>query len=732
MKHHYLIIAALLSAQVAVAQNRVNLTLTDGNVQSYATGQLTSIDFSGAEVTVNPVTGSPTAFNGTVRGISFQKIAEGAVVITEAQGWLESAYAEWQPMEGASDYRVYIKGGNYAAYTPIDQPLVRTYGSYVRADMVGLKAGSYTLKVVPVIAGSEAEDKAAETGVLTVTNYQRAGFAHKDYQGVGAYNDDGTLKAGAVVIYVSAATAKTVTAQLSSGSFTGIQSILSAYEKGNVTTPLAVRVIGTLNAGDVDRFGSSAEGLQVKGRTADNVLNITIEGIGEDATIKGFGFLVRNSKSVEFRNLGIMRQMDDGISLDTDNSNIWVHHMDVFYGKAGSGDHAKGDGSIDVKSDSKFVTIDHCHFWDTGKSSMAGMTSESGPNYITYHHNWFDHSDSRHARIRTMSVHLWNNYYDGVSKYGIGATMGSSVFAENNYFRHAHDPLLISLQGTDARGTGTFSGEAGGMIKAYGNIFAETGGSSYYEPITWAQNNTSFDCYEVTDRTAQLPETVVTLSGGNRYNNFDTNASLMYAYTPDAAADVPTVVTGYYGAGRLNHGDLQYTFNNATDDTDYGVNKTLAALIDAYTGYTPSNSGTTEPVEPVVPTDPTDPTDPTTPTDSGISASVLCSFDKNGVPSSNLFTVVGNGSNSKGTATYNGVSYNTCLKMESTTSVKFTLAGDMALTVVFGDTETTSFKLNGNKLTGSASTYTLDLEAGSYEITKADVRNLFLIELTAK
>ncbi len=335
---------------------------------------------------------------------------------------------------------------------------MRSYASYGRADMVGLKAGTYTLKVVPVIGDSEVEDKATETSPLTVASYRRTGFAHKGFQDVGAYNDDGTLKTGAVVVYVSAANAKTVTDKLSSGTFTGMQAILSAYEKGNVTTPLAMRIIGTIKAGDVDSFGSSAEGIQVKGRKADSQLDITIEGIGEDATVKGFGFLVRNSKSVEFRNLGIMRQMDDGISLDTDNSNIWIHHVDVFYGKAGSGDHAKGDGSIDVKSDSKFVTIDNCHFWDTGKSSMCGMTSESGPNYITYHHNWFDHSDSRHARVRTMSVHLWNNYFDGVSKYGIGATSGSSIFAENNYFRHAHDPLLHLLAGHRCQGHGHLLG----------------------------------------------------------------------------------------------------------------------------------------------------------------------------------------------------------------------------------------------------------------------------------
>lgn len=723
--------AALMTTQLAVAQNRVNLTLADGKVQSYETEQVQRIDFSGAKVTVNPVTGSAVNYDGTVTSVSFQKIAAGSVVVTEAKGWLETAYAEWQPLEGASDYHVYIKGGDYAAYTRIDQPLVRSYASYGRADMVGLKAGTYTLKVVPVIGDSEVEDKATETSPLTVASYRRTGFAHKGFQNVGAYNDDGTLKTGAVVVYVSAANAKTVTAKLSSGTFTGMQAILSAYEKGNVTTPLAMRIIGTIKAGDVDSFGSSAEGIQVKGRKADSQLDITIEGIGEDATVKGFGFLVRNSKSVEFRNLGIMRQMDDGISLDTDNSNIWIHHVDVFYGKAGSGDHAKGDGSIDVKSDSKFVTIDNCHFWDTGKSSMCGMTSESGPNYITYHHNWFDHSDSRHARVRTMSVHLWNNYFDGVSKYGIGATSGSSIFAENNYFRHAHDPLLISLQGTDAKGTGTFSGESGGIIKSYGNIYAETGSSTYYVPITWVQNATSFDCYEVAQRTDEVPASVVTLSGGTSYNNFDTDASLMYSYTPDATADVPATVTGYYGAGRLNHGDLQFTFNNATDDTDYGVNTALASLLDSYSGYTPTGDSTTDPGT----TDPgsTDPgtTEPGT-TDPGTAESVVCSFSKTGVPSSSVFTVMGNGSDSKGSATYCGQTYTTCLKMESTTSIKFTLAEAMSLTLVFGDAETTSFKLDGAKYTGTTSTYTMDVAAGSHEITKADTRNLFLIVLTKK
>lgn len=723
MKHLHTLLTLALMTQAVMAQNRVNLHLSNGTTEHYETANVRSIDFDGNRVTVNATDGNAVTHDGTVTTINFRK----ADAIVKALGWQESAYAEWTRSAGTT-YNVYCQTYGADTWTRIDPELVRLYPDYGRADMVGLRPGSYRLRVVPVTAGTEQPDAAMETDVLTVTAHDRQGFAHKNHEGVGAYQDDGTLKPGAKVVYVTAATAKTVTAQLSSGSFTGVQAIINAYQKGNVTEPLAVRFIGMVSADDLDYMGSSAEGIQVKGRTADSELNITIEGIGEDACVKGFGFLVRNAKSVEFRNLGILRALDDGISLDTDNSNIWVHNIDVFYGKAGSGDKAKGDGAIDVKSDSKFVTVAYCHFWDTGKSSMCGMTSESGANYVSYHHNWFDHSDSRHARVRTMSVHLWNNYFDGVSKYGIGATTGSSVFAENNYFRHTHNPMLISLQGTDAKGTGTFSGETGGMIKAFGNLFAETGTSSYYRPITAAQHATSFDCYETATRDEQVPATVVTLQGATPYNNFDTDASLMYAYTPDEAQAVPAKVTGYYGAGRLNHGDLQFAFNNVTDDTDYGVNAALAALIDAYTGTGGTQGGSETNTEPT-PADSTE-TNPT-PTDSAaIGETVVCTFDKTGIPSSDRFAVVGNGSNSKGTATYNGIAYSNCLKMESTTSITFTTTETMRLTLVFGDTETISFKLDGVKTVGTGSTYTIDtLPAGQHVITKQNVGNLFVLAL---
>lgn len=528
----------------------------------------------------------------TLMTIVLTTMSSSAALNKQAQGgWFESCWMEFTGLNSSyTGYNGYVSNNNGTTWSKIDGQLLRSYGSYGRVEALGLAEGYYQLKVVPVIDGNEVTADAVVSTNLGVKNFDRSGFAHFKYSGVGAYNDNGTLKSGAKVFYVTAKTAKTISTDVvttdkgGKTTCTGLQAIIAGYEKGQDKTPIVFRIVGTINAEDVDYFGSKAEGLQVKGRNADSELNMTFEGVGNDAVIYGFGFLVRNAKSVEIRNIAVKTGIDDGISLDTDNSNIWIHNVDVFYGPNKGGDQKKGDGAIDVKSDSKYVTISYCHFWDTGKSTMCGMKSESGPNYITYHHNWFDHSDSRHARIRTMSVHMYNNYYDGCAKYGAGACTGSSVFMDRNYFRNTPRPMMISLQGadtkygTDLKDAPTFSGESGGMIKSYGNKMT---GNTQYKPYS-STNSVEFDCYEVTDPSTQVPADVTTKSGGNKYNNFDTNSSLMYSYIGDNAADVPSVVTDRtWGAGRCQGGDFEFTFTDA-DDTSYDINSQLESKLAAY------------------------------------------------------------------------------------------------------------------------------------------------------
>lgn len=577
------------SAAMNPLVNQMLLTTTDNSVKYYNTADLESVDIdkTTGKVTVTPKVADWTdEYIKNVNAISFSKTiptgSEGEIVnhginITEAKGWLESAYVKWEPFDGATSYNVYVKGGKYADYTKIDHELVRDYGTYCRADMVGLPENVYAMKVVPVVGGAEDNASASEATDMAVKAHDRSGFAFHNYtDGVGAYKDNGELKDNARVIYVTAETAKTVQCEVfydkAYQTFTGIQTILDALQKGTAKEPLCVRLIGKISKEDLDKISSSSEGIQIKGKNAYFPMNVTIEGIGDDATTSGFGFLIRNCKSIEFRNFANMLCMEDGLSFDTANSNCWVHHMDFFYGNTGGdSDQAKGDGTIDLKGHTKYVTFAYNHFWDCGKTSLCGMKSESNEDYADYHHNWFDHTDSRTPRVRTMTVHVWNNYYDGVSKYGIGATMASSIFSEGNFFRHTNDPMMISMQGTDAKGSGTFSGEDGGMIKSFGNVYAEKGSSSNYTVITHKVAPTDFDCYEASARDEKVPDTYKTKAGATSYNNFDTDPALMYTYTAIPALDVPATVMGFYGAGRLNKGDFQWTFDNATEDTNYGV-----------------------------------------------------------------------------------------------------------------------------------------------------------------
>ena len=516
----------------------------------------------------------------------------------EATGWLESAYVEWSTDYKADSYNAYVKEKD-GEYVKLDDELIRHYKTdkdYYRADALGLKEGTYIMKVVPVKDGKEVASKALETEEIAVASHDRSGFAFssdsKYKTGSGAYNDDGTLKQDAVVLYVTKDTAKTVTMTVKTDTnkttkCVGIQNIIDALQKGKETRPVDIRIIGTVTKNDLDKISSSSEGLQVKGKSAYSDMKLTIEGVGSDACIKDFGILVRNAANVEIRNLSVLNFMDDGISIDTSNCNIWVHNLDIYYGQAGSdSDQKKGDGSIDVKK-SQYCTIAYNHFFDSGKCGLVDATpADSGySDYLTYHHNWFDHSDSRHPRIRNgHNIHVYNNYYDGNSKYGVGVTSGSSAFVEANVFENCKYPMMSSLQGSDAKGKSIFSNEKGGMIKAYNNIISGAAGVVYanadssYE----AANAASFDAYLAAERSEQVAGSYKTLSGSTTYSNFDTDVSVDMGVTEadiTAAADVKNKVKAL--SGSQGGGVIPWNFTDA-DNSSYAIDEKLKETVTAY------------------------------------------------------------------------------------------------------------------------------------------------------
>lgn len=509
---------------------------------------------------------------------SIQLFAQSAS-ITEAAGWLESAFVKWTPVTNADSYNVYYTGMGITN-RKIDTQLIRSYGTYFRADILGLQAGNYTLKVIPVISG--VEGTASETGSITVMPYDRTGFAFANGKIPGAYKTDGTPKDNAVIIYITQNTKNTISMSVTGATTNpcvGLQTILDGFKKGKDNRPLIVRLIG-----QITDFSYMLNGDIVVENAKNAASFITIEGVGDDAVADGWGIRIKNASNIELRNFGSMNvnsSEGDNISLQQENDYVWVHNLDLFYGNAGSdADQIKGDGAMDVKR-STYVTISYNHFWDTGKSNLLGLSEGTTTGlFITYHHNWYDHSDSRHPRVRFYSAHVYNNYYDGIAKYGVGSTEGSSVFVENNFFRNCKYPMLTSMQGTDIfyDAEGTFSGEDGGTIKSFNNSISGQTRYVSYHPTNYP---VEFDAVEAATRGEIIPSTIKSKKGANTYNNFDTDAAhYVKNLVPDNPETAKTKVMDY--AGRVNGGDLKWTFNNAVDDASYAVNTGLKA---ALTGY---------------------------------------------------------------------------------------------------------------------------------------------------
>ena len=140
------------------------------------------------------------------------------LTLTSYNGYREGAFIELDLLDNTtkSDYTITYKKSSDSEYKSIDSELIRVSNNHLRADILGLSASQYDIKVV---CGSKYTNK-----MVTVGSDDRSGYAHFNYSsGIGAYNNDGTLKTNAIVIYVTNATKNTV----SYGGKTGLVNILN-------------------------------------------------------------------------------------------------------------------------------------------------------------------------------------------------------------------------------------------------------------------------------------------------------------------------------------------------------------------------------------------------------------------------------------------------------------------------------------------------------------------------
>ena len=434
------------------------------------------------------------------------KINTGALEnVEECGAYEESMYVVMQD-DVTADLKVTYNAAGSNSVTAVPSELIRTVNGSTRVDIVGVSAGTYDINLS--IGGTNFT-----LGDIEVEAYDRSGYAHFDpdapndmyANGIGAYENDGTLKDGALVIYLTEENKNDIsnsayvydeeTDSYTKADITGImqqgkysigyflnnrqyasadRSKYGVWAASLKYGAVDVRVVGKVSAEVSGTMESSIEGLTAydstdfggsvgdSGRMARmvNPFNLTIEGIGEDASIYGWGvhfiandysisnnFGVKSGESFEVRNIIFDRYPEDavgmegvqeGTSITVPVQRCWIHN-NVFYPgfcyqvPAGESDKAEGDGSCDFKR-GYYYTFSYNYMEGCHKTNLIGSSDSSLQYNITFHHNWWNNVVSRQPLTRQANVHYYNNYISGAIDYVISPRANCFLFAEGNFF----------------------------------------------------------------------------------------------------------------------------------------------------------------------------------------------------------------------------------------------------------------------------------------------------------
>jgi pectate lyase len=177
--------------------------------------------------------------------------------------------------------------------------------------------------------------------------------------------------------------------------------------------------------------------------------NVSIIGAGPDAVIEGFGLHIYKSFNIIVRNIEFRDCPDDAIGIEAPTvHHIWIDHCTLSDWPDIDPAGARHDGLVDIKHGAWFITVSWNHFANHHKTCLLGHSDnnaaeDAGRLKVTYHHNWFDNTYSRHPRVRFGECHVFNNYYDnsaGGMDYGIASTEEADLVVEANYFRGVAHP----------------------------------------------------------------------------------------------------------------------------------------------------------------------------------------------------------------------------------------------------------------------------------------------------
>ncbi|MFF7445203.1 MULTISPECIES: pectinesterase family protein [unclassified Streptomyces] len=281
--------------------------------------------------------------------------------------------------------------------------------------------------------------------------------------------------------------------------------------------PYVIRVSGSIA---VEPFGSDVVVAS----------NKTIIGVGDTGEIvHGELHLNPGTSNVIIRNLTIRDSYVEGdwdgkttdfdaIQMDTAD-HVWIDHNRFTH---------MGDGLLDIRKDSRYVTVSYNQFTHHNKAFGIGWTTNALTE-ITIDHNWFTGTKQRNPSADNCAyAHLYNNYLsaqvadgDPTWTYGNWARGRTRMVIENSYYDGVQHP---------------YQADATAELVQRGSILRHTGGRT--DAWGTAFDPREFYAYRL-DPAAAVPALVKRLSGPQRQIGVTLHIPAAYPTVQAAVDAVP-------------------------------------------------------------------------------------------------------------------------------------------------------------------------------------------------
>jgi pectate lyase len=323
----------------------------------------------------------------------------------------------------------------------------------------------------PALDGGVPADAEAET--VATGNSESAPAATTTPEAVGGSEDPSMGGFAAVAKYgVTTTTGGSAGTTVTVSDFDELrlhaesQSIVTIQIEGTISAPTIHEVIRVQSNKTLIGLGSAAKLNKITLSISSWSGVDTCEAEDEGTFVPASNVIIRNLEFLGLDEFPDDSDVDpDAIRVECYSHHVWIDHNTFPYG---------ADGSTDVKRGADMVTLSFNHYVKTAKTALIGHSDDNAAQdaerlNVTFHHNFFDQTETRTPRVRFGYAHVYNNYYD-VTNHVFRIGPGGRIYAEGNTVVSTEGKILTEAEN---EGSLTWTDTNVWDREAYGDIGGE-------------------------------------------------------------------------------------------------------------------------------------------------------------------------------------------------------------------------------------------------------------------